>query len=162
MATYIKGNITYLPVVDQINRKFTPKKNTCKAASQLGPVKTIPAKFMGGATRKSTRGIIGAVSKNYMFFRENPRTSALSSAEIEGRSLFIQVRAAVQYIKEDLTQIARVNQLFKNAQHDASKRCNGISTSGYTLDGWIFAVQYAGKKASHEYNVNTFPSAYDA
>lgn len=174
MAKYIKGTISYIPVVDQINRKFTPRKNTCTLGVQgVFPVDPQPAKYMGGGTRISGRGGgMGTVSKNYMFFRENPRTSAPSTTELQNRLLFTQVRAGAQHILEDMSQIDRVQAMwiggtaggttFVGAKNDPNVRINGVSGYGYTFRGWIFAVQHAGKKEDSAYNVNTFPSAYDA
>lgn len=163
MAKYIKGNISYLPVVEQINRKFTTKKNTCSTGAVGQAIVQIqPAKFMGGATRKSTRAGMGGVSKNYMFFRENPRSTPLKSDEIMLRQRFTAVRKGVIAIMEDLSQISRVQTLFLTAKDDKTKLINGVSALGYTYKGWIFAVQYAGKKASLDYNVNTFPQGFDA
>lgn len=162
MAKYIKGNISYLPVVEQINRKFTTKKNTCSnGAVGQAIVQIQPAKYMGGATRKSGRAGLGEVLKNYMFFRENPRSTPVQAAEINRRQIFAAVRKAVITIMEDLSQISRVQTLFLTAKDDKTKLINGVSALGYTFKGWIFAVQYAGKKASHDYNVNTFPQSFD-
>ena len=161
MAKYIKGNISYLPVVEQINRKFTTKKNTCSNVS-YGPTKAQPAKFMGGATLTRTRAGMGAVSKNYMFFRENPRTSPLQAEEINRRQIFAAVRKAIETILEDLSQISRVQTLFLEAKDDSTKRINGVSAMGYTIKGWMFAVQYAGRKNNPSYDVDTFPQGFDS
>lgn len=163
MAKYIKGNISYLPVVEQINRKFTTKKNTCSTgAVGQALVQIQPAKFMGGATRKSTRAGMGGVSKNYMFFRENPRSTPVLAEEINRRQIFTAVRKGVINIMEDLSQISRVQNLFKTAKDDKTKRINGVSAMGYTYKGWIFAVQYAGRKNNPSYDVDTFPQGFDA
>ena len=175
MAKYIKGSISYIPVVDQINRKFTPRKNTC-SLGVLGldaPIKIQPAKYMGGGTRVTGRGGgIGTVSKNFMFFRENPRITGPSSDELSNRLLFTQARAGAQHIIEDFSQLDRVQTMwvggtfggttYVGAKNDPNVQINGVRGYGYTFKGWIFAVQHAGKKEDSSYDVNTFPSAYDA
>lgn len=174
MAQFIKGSIAYQPVVEQINRKFALKKTKCSAPlpSDKLPVKIIPNSFMGGATRNSSRGFYGACKKNYMFMRENARTTPPSVKEMDLRNNFAQVVAGRQHILEDLTQVTLVQALwiggkvgnvtYEGAYNNPSLLINGVSAKGYTYRGWIFAVQYAGLKADEEYDVNHFPTAYDA
>lgn len=172
MATYIKSNVRFTPAVEQINRKWAVKKKTCAAPSEIGPVKTQPNSWMGSGTRQTYRGKIGTVSRNYFVFRENARLSAVSSAELEARALFEAVKKATDLLMKDLMQISRIQAMFLGgnisgtdyvgAANDASVACNGVHGSGYTLRGWVFAVQYAGKKEDSEYNLANFPTAYDA
>lgn len=171
MAQYIKGTIAYMVGIDQINRKFALKKNKC-SKKWGGPVEYIPMRFIGGATRSTSRGVIGACRKNYMFMRENARLTPPNVHEIDLRNMFSTIRAAVIHLREDLTQVTRIQAMwaggtvagttYKGAKNDASIKINGVSAEGYTHYGWLFAVQYAGLKADPSYNVNTFPSAYDA
>lgn len=173
MAVKLKANIGYQPIVTEVSRKFVPRKKTCKAyASKQGPVKVETTGWMGGAVRKTHRGIFGACERNYLVIRENARSSAPSSAELQSRMLFKTVQSAVNDLLIDLTQMSRIQVMFTGGTHggttyegaanNASIRVNGVSAKGYTLKGWVFAVQYAGKKESASYDVNTFPSAYDA
>lgn len=174
MAKYIKGTIGYIPVVDQINRKFTPRKNVCTTTTKgVGiPVELQPAKYMGGGTRQAPRGDYGWCSKNYMFFRENPRSTAPSVNEMNHRIDFSKVIAGRKFINDDLQQVDRVQYMWKGgtygdktyegAYYNKNLRINGVSGEGYTKPGWIFAVQMAGLKNDPQYNVNKFPTDYDA
>lgn len=174
MAKYIKGTIGYIPVVDQINRKFTPRKNVCTTTIKgVGiPVELQPAKYMGGGTRLSQRGTYGACSKNYMFFRENPRASAPTVKELTHRTDFSKVIAGRKYINEDLQQVDRVaymwvggaigDKTYEGAKNNKNIHINGVSAEGYTKQGWIFAVQMAGLKNDPAYDVKKFPTDYDA
>lgn len=162
MAKYIKGNISFTPVVEQINRKFCIKAKTCAAPVKIGPVETQSNYWMGAATRVTGRGHIGRVSKNYLIFRENARQTPVLTDEIQRRVLFATAAAGRNHILHDLSQLTRVQTMFNQADADMTKTVNGVSAYGYTLNGWVMAVQYAGKKESSSYDVNTFPQGFDA
>lgn len=171
MATYIKGNVQFTPVVEQINRKWAPKAKKCSRAEKLGPVESESNSWMGSGTRKSYRGKIGSVSRNYFVFRENARSSIANATELSNRSVFEVVSRGTNNLMKDLMQIALLQamyfggtisgKVYEGAAKNPALTVNGVSASGYTLKGWIFAVQHAGKKASASYDVNTFPTEYD-
>lgn len=161
MATYAKGTIGYIPVVDQINRKFALRKTTC-SSKEAGPVKLAPNKFMGGATRVLHRAGLGLISKNIMFFRENPRAKVYSTAERLNQLIFKTAMAGANFILQDLSQMTRVQQMYAEAEADNSKAVNGVHAKGYGYAGWVKAVQYAGRKENDSYDVNTFPQSFDA
>lgn len=161
MATYIKGNIQFTPVVEQINRKFCILSKKCTKPEKIGPVTTESNSFMGAGTRTTDRGIIGQVRKNFLFFRENARGSVVTASEIQKRTLFAQASAGASHILKDLMQVSKVQQLWARASKDATYTINGVSANGYTYRGWVMAVQYAGGKNAAEggtsYDFNTFP-----
>lgn len=161
MATYVKGNITYLPVVEQINRKFATRKKTCSRKVAIGPVIKETASWMGGATNVKSRGGLGSVSKNYLVFRENARASVLSQAEMDNQVIFSMVSSSIYALLHDLNQISRIQGLWMQVKDDGSKTVNGISGLGYTFKGWVFAVQFAGRKADPGYDVTSFPQSLD-
>lgn len=157
MATYTKGTIGYMPAVDQINRKFALRATKCSAGRFQGG-----NKYMGGATRVTFRPGYGYVNKNIMFFRENHRMSPLSSRERQVRNLFAKVSKGAASILNDISQLTAVQLKYKTAGEDLSKTINGVSAKGYTLRGWVWAVQFAGASESEQYDVNTFPNSFDA
>lgn len=162
----LKANIAYMPVIESINRKFALRKNTCSQDSVVDGARLLlekeVAKFMGGATRTTNRAGVGTCTRNYMFFRENPRSSATTAEEIARRQLFGQIGAAVPAIFKDLTQITRMTEMWLEALANPTKACNGIGAKGYTWRGWVFAVQYAGKLNSASYDITKFPTSFDA
>lgn len=162
MAQYIKGNIAFTPVVEQINRKFAPKAQTCSAAKMVGPVMLESNSWMGAATRVNDRGGLGETRKNYFVFRENARISALSTTEIANRVTFADAVKGAYECRINLSYIARMLQMFKESSADASKKVNGVNAKGYTFTGWTVAVQYAGKKADHSYDEKVWPNNFDA
>lgn len=173
MAQKLKANIGFQPIVTEVSRKFVPKKQTCKAyATKVGPVSVETQGWMGAAVRKSNRGGLGACERNYMVIRENARLTAPSASEMLNRTTFAAALAGKNNILHDLNQISRVQALwnggtisgttFVGAKNDLTKTINGVSAAGYTFYGWVMAVQFAGKKADPQYNVDTFPSDYDA
>lgn len=162
----LKANIAYMPVVESINRKFALRKNTCSMDNHIDGARVLleteVAKFMGGATRTTNRAGVGTCTRNYMFFRENPRSSATTQEERDRRTLFGQIGAAVPAIFKDLSQVTTMTQMWIEALADSSKACNGIAAKGYTWRGWVFAVQYAGKLNSASYDITKFPTSFDA
>lgn len=166
MATYIKGNIQYAPVVEQINRKFAVKSKKCSMPVKVGPVTTEANSWMGGATRSGFRGGLGTVSKNYFVYRENSRATLPSTNELLKRAMFQKAVSGRNHIVKDLSQVTSVQIKYREACEDLTKEMNGVSARGYTLLGWVMAVQYAGLKAAEEggttYNENQFPANFDA
>lgn len=160
MATYIKGTISYDPVVEQINRKFVPRAVKCGNiyALQHGPVMLETARYMGGATKRETRGGIGACRKNYVFFRQNAITKAPSANQTSAKTLFTQAVRGAKHCLQDLNQLTRIQAAWMRVKDDTSILLNGVSSNGYTFKGWVMAVQYAGKKDDPNYDVNTFPT----
>lgn len=163
MAIRLKANISYQPIVEEVNRKFVPKKETCSARnSEAGPVTVLTKGWMGGACRNTFRAGLGASKRNYMVIRSNARMTPLSENEQLGWVRFGKATASVKTILGDLSQISRVQQMWADAQADSSKEVNGVSAYGYTRNGWIMAVQYAGLKADPTYNEKQFPASFDA
>lgn len=162
MAQYIKGNIAFTPVVEQINRKFAPKDQTCSAAKMVGPVMLESNSWMGAATRVTDRGGLGETRKNYFVFRENARQSFLTTEEIANRVLFADAVKGAYECRINMSYIARIQRMFKESAADGRKKVNGVNAKGYTYTGWTVAVQYAGKKADHSYDVNKWPDNFDA
>ena len=162
MATRLKSNIAYQPIVEEVSRKFVPKKETCTAGKLAGPVVTLSNGWMGGAVRNTYRGVLGKCTRNYLVVRANARMTTPSVNELKARANFASVVRGRNFIMADLAQITRVETMFVAASKDATKTCNGISALGYTVKGWVFAVQYAGLDNDPEYNVNTFPQSFDA
>lgn len=161
MATYVKGNIKFTPVVEQINRKFAVRKKTCSLGRKHGPVTKETASWMGAATTVKGRGGLGTVSKNYFVYRENARSSQPTQAEQNVQAIFTIVSVAVRSLMKNLNQISRIQAAYMEASNDLRKTMNGVSAEGYTFKGWVFAVQFAGKYADGEYDVNMFPQDFD-
>lgn len=162
MAVYVKGSIAYQPVVEQINRKFVPRKQVCAATRHAGPVIVETQGWMGGGTRTAKRGGIGDCRKNYLIIRQAGHVISQSENAINARNNFSAVSAGVKFIERDLSQMVSVQTLWVAAYNDTTKHINGISADGYTRRGWIFAVQMAGLVDNDQYNVTHFPTAFDA
>ena len=126
----------------------------------------IPAsKFMGGMVRQNYvvtgNGKSEVVKTQYLFIRKNARINPVTDAEIEQRTIFAEVSPAVAALKKNLSQITKMQRMFLESRDDNSKRVNGISAKGYDYAGWVFAVQYAGRKASESYDLTKFPDSFD-
>lgn len=162
MAVRLKANIGYMPIVEEVSRKFVPRKETCSAGGGVGPVIVESSGWMGGAVRKSNRAGLGACTRNFLVIRANARSTEPSTTELYARARFTEAVKGVNYINTDLSQIARIQALWVAAKDDKTKQMNGVIALGYTMRGWMIAVQYAGLKVDPEYNANQFPTHFDA
>lgn len=165
MAIRLKANIGYQPIVEEVSRKFVPRKETCSAGGAVGPVVVESKGWMGGAVRKSGRAGLGACTRNYLVIRANARQSSASQSELTARVTFAEAVAGRNHIMQDLAQIVRVQEMFVTASQDPAKLVNNVAAKGYTFSGWIMAVQYRGiaaaKEAGTTYDANTFPQNFD-
>lgn len=166
MAQFLKSNISFDPVVESINRKFVKKSIKCKDVSgnlgRVGPVFVEAVSYMGGATRTSSRGVLGNCKRNYVFFRDGYRTTAITPAEQARQLNFAKAAAGRNAIFMDLSQVTRLYEMIAEAKNDPSKTVNGVSMRGYTARGWVMAAQYAGLVNSSSYNENKWPTTFDA
>lgn len=148
MATYAKGSITFKPVVDQINRKFTPRKNVC-AQRNRGPVALVPASYMGAGTRTVGREGIGLVSKNYFFYRENARSTGVGVNEAAARAKFTQGVKWANEASKDVAVITanqlKMKQLAENPNAYIAVGDDHMYIYGYTYPGFLraFAIKAA-------------------
>lgn len=165
MPIRLKANIGYQPIVEEVSRKFVPRKETCSAGGAVGPVVVEANGWMGGAVRKSYRGGLGACTRNYLVIRANARETAAGAAESQRRVLFAQAVLGRNHIMQDMMQVVRVQNMWLQAKDDPSKLVNNVDASGYTMLGWIMAVQYRGLANAAEsgttYDANTFPQNFD-
>lgn len=157
----VKSNISFMPVVESINRKFALRRETCSEKT-VGEKVIEPIKYMGAGTRTKSIAGYGSVAVNYFWMRKFARSSAVTTEERQARLLFGVISTAVAALMKDLNQLSRMQSMWAQAIADFSKTINGISAVGRDFRGWVWAVQYAGKKEDESYNVNTFPSAFDA
>lgn len=156
-------NILFHYPVESIRRKFARRKDVAGTVL-ISNDTTKQNKFFGGARKTYWRAGYGATEMNYTFFKTARRTGAPSAEELELRQIFVAANNGRNHILHDLSQITRVQMLFEQAVKDFTKKINGVSAHGYGLNGWVMAVQYAGKKNDEtgQYDVNTFPNAFDA
>ena len=162
MANYVKGNVVFTPVVEQINRKWCIRAKKCAQPKFVGPAVTATNSWMGSGTRTKYRAGLGSMSKNYFMFRENARSSAYSGTERAAQQLFAKVSRGTQHCLHDMMQLNGIQQTWAEAIADLSKTINGVTASGYTFVGWVFAVQHNGAVENPQYDVNTFPTQFDA
>lgn len=165
MAIRLKSNIGYQPIVEEVSRKFVPRKETCSAGGAVGPVVVESKGWMGGAVRKSNRAGLGACTRNYLVIRANARESDASASEQNARAMFAQAVLGRNHILQDMMQVIRVQEMFVQAKDDPSKLVNNVAAQGYTFNGWVMAVQYRGlanaEEAGETYDANTFPQNFD-
>lgn len=165
MALRLKANIGYQPIVEEVSRKFVPRKETCTAGGKIGPAKVASNGWMGGAVRKSYRASLGACTRNFLVVRANGRETEPNADEIAARGMFADAAKGRNHIIRDLGQITSVQNLFVTASADRSKLINGVAAEGYTFNGWVMAVQYRGLRNAAEsgttYDANTFPKNFD-
>lgn len=166
MAVRLKANIAYQPIVEEVSRKFVPKKETCTTGISAGPVKTESQGWMGGAVRTTGRAGLGQCKRNYLVIRSNARSTEVSNEELSARTLFTRAAKGRNTIMKSLEEQVKAQDLYvaarKAVEQGMGKTCNGVSVYGYTFYGWVFAVQYAGlQNDPAQYDENVFPSKFD-
>lgn len=134
------SNITFMPVVETISRKFALRRETCTLkTSQQKESNTF--NYMGsGARVKMFNG--GLVTQNYFFMRKNARTSALSADETTNRSNFTAVAIWRKAVREDLSKLSS-NQAKYRESLQQNKTIEGVWAGDYSFSGFIFAVGMA-------------------
>lgn len=163
MAVKLKANVQYQPIVESVSRKFVPRKETCsRPVDDSLPIEVEETGWMGGAVRRSVRAGFGACKRNFIVIRENARSSQPSTDELRTRETFQSAVRGRNHIVKDLSQLARIIAMWREALDGTTKTVNGVSPKGYTMNGWIMAAQFAGGKAAAEagqsYNYDTFPN----
>lgn len=164
MATKKQNNITFMPVVESISRKFALRKEKCtKTSLRDGKVVIDGISFMGAGVRQSYAAGYGSFKKNYFFMRKNPRSTPVKSAEVARRKVFGDASECVAHITTDLMQITQIYDLWEQAVANLTLKMKGISAKGYNYRGWIFAVCYKRLQDGESISaVKTFPTAFDA
>lgn len=171
MAKAYKGTMGVAFPIESIDRKLALRREkagtqTIQSGTNNHSVIVPGVKYMGGFTRTYSvctgSGKKELIKVQYMNVRKFGRTSPASVAEIGLRNRFAQVSQGVVELLEDLTQVTQIQQKYLTALSDVTKRMNGVSAKGYaSLRQWVFAVQYAGLKASESYDVTQFPANFD-
>ena len=159
MATYAKGTVVYMPVVDQINRKFALRKTKCVKVE--GRVNLEANRFMGGMTTERYLPGYGIVRKNSLFFRVNPRSTEPSEDERLLRLHFSQGVKAGNRLLKDLSVITRYTEMYDQASDDFTKKVFGVSAKGYDYRGWMIACQIKAY-FNDEAGKGTWPQSFDA
>lgn len=140
MANFIKGNIGFSPVVEQISSKFAIKKKTCSASQKVGPVTTEPNSWMGSGCRGAYRAGLGTMYKNFFMFRENARSSAVTEAESTARTIFAQANAWVNAAVKDLSAISHNQHIWDQLVEAPDTRYDSLlRPKGYTEVGFMRA-----------------------
>lgn len=164
MAKLFKSNISYMPVVEGISRKFALRRETC--SNKTVGKKIIAGKsWMGGSVRTYNLPGYGTVSKNVFVIRKFGNIAPATPDQVQVRHIFEMANKAVAVQMKDLMQITTIQQLYLGGREDLTKTVAGVSVKGYTYRGWISAVNYARKKADAtltQEQLNQFPTAYDA
>ena len=164
MAKLFKSNISYMPVVEGISRKFALRRETC--SNKTVGNKIIAAKgWMGGSVRTYNLGGYGKVSKNVFVIRKFGSIIPASTSQVQVRHIFEMANKAVSTQLKDLMQMTTIQNLYIGGLSDLTKTVAGVSVKGYTYRGWVTAVDFARKKADptlSQTDLNQFPNAYDA
>lgn len=142
-----KGNITFLPVVESINRKFALRREV-SGEKTVGKKIIGGFKFMGAGTRTMNLAHVGNVSKNYFWMRKYGRGTAVTADETAARLAFGEVSKWVAAAAKDLSVITQNNNKWKQLVADPTLTCGGVSASGYDYRGFMFAYAYNVYKTS--------------
>ena len=157
--------------IESINRKLALRREkagskTYYSGNNNHQVFIPGAKYVGGFTRQYSVGTGSGkretIKVQYLNVRKYSRATPVTTAEVNLRNAFREVSQGIVTLMEDLTQVTTIQQKWLTAIADSSKRMNGVSAVGYAnMRQWVFAVQYAGLKASSSYDVTQFPANFD-
>lgn len=151
MAVKKLSNISYMPVVESINRKFALRKETLNPVwyrrhrETTQEVKVISG-YMGGASR-TARVNDQLVRVNYFWMRKNARNTPTSQAEQLARNNFTKAVKSAQATLKNLAVITIIQSDFYGHNlptHTAVRTRERVFSGDYTtMRGWIVAVRLA-------------------
>lgn len=151
MAVKKLSNISYMPVVESINRKFALRKETLNPVSYRRHTATVQqvkviSGYMGGASRQ-VRVNDQSVRVNYFWMRKYARSTPVSMEEQKARNNFT---TAVKSAKATLMNLAVLSTIQSDyfghnlPAHTAVRTREGVFSGDYsTMRGWIVAIRLA-------------------
>lgn len=161
MAKEFKSNITFMPVVESISRKFALRRETCSTKT-FGDKIIAPVQYMGSGARRHYVAGMGIVSKNYFFMRKFARSTPITSDEQLNRSYFESVSKWNKLVWKSLSVLTQNQEKWEQAVADLSKTIKGVSAKGYNRLGWSFAIGMKIKQADETLPANGALPAFDA
>lgn len=163
MAKKVKSNISFMPVVESISRKFALRRETC-STKQVGDKVIAPVQYMGSGTRSRKIAGYGNIKKNYFFMRKYGRTGPITVKEQLHRTDFMKIAKWNKAIWKDLSVITDNQEKCQAAFEDTSLKIHGISAAGYeTWKGYTFAIGMALIKDNPMYDLSNHElPAFDA
>lgn len=142
------SNISYMPVVESINRKFALRKETLGYKPYKGGtyVQTSSG-FMGGGTRL-VRVNDQLVKANYFWMKKFARNSPLSSREIQLREHFTIAAQSAKATVQNLAVLTKIQADFTGTGYPSYpspvRTREGVFSGNYLTErNWVFAVRMA-------------------
>lgn len=139
MAKEFKSNITFMPVVESISRKFALRRETCSNKT-VGQKEIGPVQYMGSGARRHFVAGLGTVKRNYFFMRKYARSTPITTEEQLNRSYFELVSKWNKKVWHNLSVLTANQEKWDQAVADLSKTIKGVSAAGYNRLGWSFAI----------------------
>ena len=157
----MRKTIAFTPIVEEINRKFALRKETCSQKT-VGKKILVPKGYMGSATRTHHVAGYGAVRVPYFFFRKNPLPKTYSTAQTNVRSYFSYASKWVAAMMQDLMVVASNQAKWIAAKNDLTKTIKGVSAAGYeSFRSWSFAIAFAVRQDGESLDTHELPN-FDA
>ena len=151
MAVKKLSNISYMPVVESINRKFALRKETLdpiwyrRHTAVTQQVKVISG-YMGGASRK-VRVNDQWVNVNYFWMRKNTRNTPITQSEQVARNNFTMAAKSAEATLHNLAVLTTIQSDFFGHNlptHTAVRTREGVFAGDYsTQRGWVMAIRMA-------------------
>lgn len=166
MAGKKLSKIGYMSPVEQISRKFVPRRVTSRAASSAlpGPGYILPkVKWFGAAVQERKVQGYGIVTKNIFVCRQYGRQSLAQAEELSNRANFIVANQwAVLAFKDLMAQATNIDR-WDEAINNFQKTIKGVSAKGYqTTRGWVVAIAMEMLKAGETLPKDHILPAFDA
>ena len=155
------SNISYIPVVEHISRKFALRKETVSLKQYRGDQHVLVSTGYMGAGVRSKVVDGGSTFVNYLFMRKNPRTSPVSPSELQARAAFTACQAWVKAANEDLGAITDNQIKYADCRYHG-KTIQGVSAKNYKMNGFMFAVAMKIRKSGGTLPADHNLPAYDA
>ena len=155
------SNITFMPAVETVSRKFALRRETCSEKTNNQGQKNVFSYFGSGTRKKMFNG--GLIDQNYLFMRKNARQTEPSSSEMTARAAFAE---GVQWAKaaaKDLTALSHNQAAWVQSVHSGgAKTIKGLWGGNYSFVGYLRAVAIKMANAGETLPVNHQLPAYDA
>lgn len=144
------SNVTFMPAVEGISRKWALRRETCTPTvyNRMAGMGTtginIPGKtYMGSTQRVINYNGLGPVQKNTFFMRRPMAAQRLTQTQTEKRNYFSAAAAWTKAAMNDITAIASNRPKYNAAKADYSLGIKGVNAYGYSsMRNWMFAIAY--------------------
>ena len=161
VKNYKASNISFMPVVEHISRKFALRKETCGVKGYRKGRIVASSGFMGAGVR--TKRIDGQlVQTNFFWMRKNGRSTPISIAESTARNNFALAQKWTKDAVEDLSAIVTNQQKWRESLQTGKEIKGYAAGDYYSMRGWMSAIATTMLKDGETLPTDHILPAFDA